>query len=406
MLTWMLICSVNGMGRFALEEYQIVRQEIESSSVDSFADCIRALMDEDAPIRKEMGEAVFIKCPDAGKIFGALVKGIKDAGFVRDWSLSEEDASVSLEVLLNQEESIYGELASASKVPLAFKVDQKLVFTVTQESAWKTTATVEGLGVVTPMEGLEAYIAATNDARCTDAELTELKTTVASWDSKDTDAIKGEFKKTCVFREQKAAGAYLSTWYKKVKSTKSEEDRKVSRLFRKIYGDNFFYGPIQMAGEWPKIFYSVITSGPSTFKSFTFHDENSMSSDQKKEEKVGVMAVTEKTESWEGNSYRLNEKSPAIGTVGLVLAQKKLSMAEGMAKSGMAFAEMVSWGAGFDALLKRINFPHMANVGALMNMFSFCDEGQRTAPETSDPECSGKTIGRVAWGAKLSKRFL
>lgn len=405
MLTWMLICYVNGVGHFAQEEYQIVRQEIESSSVDSFVDCIRTLM-ENAASRKTMGEAVFGKCPDTGKIFGALVKGIKDAGFVRDWSLSKEDESVSLEVLLNQEGSIYGELASASKVPLAFKVDQKLVFTVTQVNEWKTIAAVEGLGVVTPAEGLEAYIAATNDARCTDAELTDLKTTVASWDSKDTSAIINEFKKTCVYREQQAAGAYLPTWYKKVKSNKADEDRKVSRLFRKIYGSSKFYLPIKAAGEWPKIFYSVITSGPSTFTSFTFHDEKYMSSDQKKKEKVGVMAVTEKTGFWEGNSYSLNEKSPAIGTVGLVLAKGQLSMAEGMAKSGMAFAEMVSWGAGFEALLKRIDFPHMANVGALMNMFSFCDEGQRAAPSTFDPSCSGDTIGRVSWGATLSNRFL
>ena len=48
-------------------------------------------------------------------------------------------------------------------------------------------------------------------------------------------------------------------------------------------------------------------------------------------------------------------------------------MAEKMARSGMAFAEMVSWGA-HETILKKIDFPHMADADALMNMFSpmFC----------------------------------
>lgn len=432
---WISVCSAYAVVHDANSEYLTVRQDVSdsgdiraapqysdlgelpfydqfkpSATIDSFVSCIHRLM-SDPRSRKETGEIGFVGCPDVGKIFGALVMGIKDAGFVDTWSCSvdKKDGTATLEVHLNVAEPIYGELASASKVPLSFKVDPRLVVKAATDAQheWKTNVDVSGLGVVTPEEGLETYAIATEGARCEEAEIQEAMEKVEQWRvTGDVGAIVKDFKKTCIYREQEAAGKYLSTYYKGLKKSKSDADRKVGRFFRKTYGEAKYYYPIKAAGEWPKIFYSVITAGPSDFTSFVFHDGNLMSKEEKRIEKVGVKAGSTRDASWCARSFDLCRKVDVIGTVGLVLAKSNLGMAEKMARSGMAFAEMVSWGA-HETILKKIDFPHMADADALMNMFSLCDDGpaSRNLPVTAEPSCTGSAIGRVSWAKAVSERF-
>merc|ERR1719454_82186 len=71
------------------------------------------------------------------------------------------------------------------------------------------------------------------------------------------------------------------------------------------------------------------------------------------------------------DEFSLGVKTELVGYKSLGDAQKTLPIAEKAARSGMAFAEMIVWGQ-FEELLNSVGFPHMGQIGPLMNMFSLC----------------------------------
>jgi hypothetical protein len=371
----------------------------------TFKECVTKVLE--APPRPQKAsedERLFAGCPDAGRVVGALVKGLKDASFLEEGHYFFDESGTVLKVSLYYPK-LYGEIASKSKVPVMWVLDQNLQFTMKQVSPTITTVDVVGMGLAPPRQGLELYeeamlYEAGNDHRCSAAEVEEIT-------AREQDPNRNLELHPCILKEIKAVEAFVPQHWDKVREEGIKG--KLDVIMGNTYGDWKVIRPaLKGAGEIGKVFYSLFTAMPSQFKTFTFSTEAP----------TGVKVTVDQPPEWEGNAkHQLRPKVDSVSPKSLADAVTKkipcfpnfwksctsISLAETFSRSGMAFAEMAAWGQFGDVLTREwTKDPHMAEVGALMNMFSFCAKGATpAAPATVDAACEGSsTVGRVSWAPK------
>merc|ERR1719195_1751442 len=133
-------------------------------------------------------------CPGCS-LFGSLIEGVNDAGFMSESSCTWNPDENTLQAKLDSDH-LYGEIASKSRVPAFWKLDKTLRFTFSKE-ADKTVVTSQGLGNVPSKQGLELYKAGLKEAKLNGKDCVD-------------DA-------ECIQKERKAMGNYLKSNWKKIK---------------------------------------------------------------------------------------------------------------------------------------------------------------------------------------------
>lgn len=300
-------------------------------------------------------------CPDCDLIFGSLIEGVMKAGFLKEssctWNQNTLQAKLDSDVL-------YGEIASASRVPVMWKLDQTLSFTFSKEGD-KTFVTSNGIGTQPPKQSMDLYKNAMKEASL-----------------KGTDCIDDD---SCIKAEIEAAGKYLKNSWKKIK----KDDRKIRKVLMTMYDATSIYLTVKAKGQWPTIMYSLATPVPLTLTNFTFEDGHVY---------AGSTPDTKNSLYKDYNELHLDSKSSKMGLKSLMDAKHTLSIAVQMAKSGMNFAMMMAYGRdeNYRSVLQKIDV-HGAQPKAIANMFSFC-EGSTPG---QDPKCKGSTPGRVAWSSQI-----
>lgn len=298
------------------------------------------------------------ECPDAGLLLGSLIGGVNEANFLESstWSSSEHVFEAVLTV-----DHLYGEIAASSRVPIMWKLDKHLKFAFTKEGG-KVTVTNDGLGTQPPTQGLDFYEAAMKKAGLDGADCVE-----------DMD---------CIQAEMDAAGKYLNDEWKKVIK---KDKRKITRVLKTSYDSTMIYYAVNAKGEWPKIFYSMISPRPARFTQFVFEGGECYAVT---EADMGSPLISKY------EKYHLSKKSSAMGIKSLRDAASTIGMATKFARSGMNFAKMVAYGQGetYRQTMRDIGVS-AGDPAAIANLFSYCKGSQ---PGT-DPKCKDKKPGRLSW---------
>lgn len=376
--------------------------ENTSNPKAQFAECVTKILA--AGPRSTLNEKeIFKGCSDAGMLIGGLVKGVQDAGYMENFNF-DENGKLTVDLTSDQ---LFGELATTSKVPVMWNLAKQTTFEIEEGSTDKQTVlSMEGVAIMPPAQGLAVYkTAVPEEMRCSDADMEQIRESIAAGTNVKTVH-------PCLLREMKAAGDSLSAYYKgSVKETDPSGWKKIDWILKATYGNPKMAMPpasLFLAKEWPKIFYSLLLATPSKITKLTFNTEIPK----------GVMATTEQNYEWAGEQmHGMVTKSSAMAVKSIADALKinipfvggGIDFAEGAARSGMAFAEMLAWGehtAGLEAIWKKK--PHMGSADALTNMFSWCEKGATPFAErtnTDDPKCMGKDIGRVSWAPLPSARM-
>lgn len=337
----------------------------------------------------------FKAVPEVGKLLGNLIDGIQQAGLLDLAAASydtpePEPSNPTLTLKTSTGEAIFGEIASKSRVPVAWKVQPTLTFQIQRspDAGGETRVAVTGLGTHPSKQGLALYEAAMQAAN------PKIDPAVC----KGTDMA-------CIQEEMKAAGAYLlkttggwaSKKYPNYDAIK-DADGKVGKVLKTAFGNTKIYFAVQAKGEWPKIFYSMITAAPLQITSFVFTGG-----------KVYAESEPDPDADAKYTDYHLVAKSNMMGKKSMKDAKTTMALAEGFAKSGMAFAKMLAFGKGeIRSEMEGIGLT-AAKPDALGNLFALCEKNLNSGTEgdgsTQDPQCTGKDVGRVWWGTSTGVAF-
>lgn len=304
-------------------------------------------------------------CQECSTMLGRLLQGIDDAGYLR--SATWENNVLTAKLTSDSGNAIFGQIASRSRVPLMWKVDKRLTFTIANTAA-KTSVSVEGLSLWGSAQAFSVYQGALKNANLDGSTCVG---SLADW--------------TCIQKEIEAAGKYLDhKWWEKIEN----DSRKVTIVMKTMYGGAPYWA-LKAANKWPTVFYSIITTTPRRITSFEFEDGM-----------VSAVGEPDETHPAFADYQRLNlfEKSSIMGAKSLLDCPKNLfEMAISKAQSGMNLAMMLSSGNRMTRgpMMERgIEPGHPTKIG---NLMAWCKD----SPPGSDPQCSGSTPGRVAWGPGL-----
>jgi hypothetical protein len=295
-------------------------------------------------------------------MLGRLLQGIKDAGYLKSSAWLDNTLVIEL-----TSDTIYGQIASRSRVPCMWKVDKNLRFTISRVDR-KTLVSVEGLSLWGAAQALKAYQEA--------LEVVGLDGSTCVGSLEDW---------TCIQKEIAAAGGYLDIdWELSIK----RDNRKVTKVMKTMYGGAPYWA-LKAANKWPTVFYSVVTATPKRITGFEF--ENGM---------VSAIAAPDTAHPDFDSYQRLNlfEKSTIMGAKSLLDCPKSLfDMAVSKAQSGMNLAMMLSSGNPMTHGPMTKMGIHAGDPAKIGNLMAWC-AGSRPG---SDPQCQGSTPGRVAWGPEV-----
>lgn len=337
------------------------------------------------PNDSETGQAAldaFKEIPEVGALLGPLLEGIQQAGLLNleSASFNKKPSKAVLTVRTTSEDPIIGEIASKSRVPVAWKVQETLTFDIDQSVGSDIVVQVSGLGTQPSAQGLALYETAMKEANIDPK----------ACDGTDMECIKAEMNAAGKFLLNKDWGRFVN--YNRIK----EAPGKLSKVLVTTFGKNAIYMAINVKGEWPKIFYSMITATPLKITSFTFQSGT-------------VYANSELDPSGDArySEYHLLEKSSMMGEKSMKDAKATMQVAEKFARSGMAFAKMLAFGKESSREeMHNIGLTRAAEPSALQNLFSLCELNPgKGEGATEDPQCSGKQKGRVWWGSIPGESF-
>lgn len=300
-------------------------------------------------------------------MLGPFLQGIQKAGFLKSASWQNQ----TLKVKLNSD-TLYGEIATRSRVPLMWKVDKGLNFRVSKTDE-KTVVDVEGLSIWSSAQALSIYQQALNAANL---EGSSCHGSLQNW--------------TCIKTEIEAAGKYLDIdWAKRM----TKDNRKVTNVLNFMMSSAQQNWALKVSNKWPTVFYSIITTVPRKIVSFEFQNG-----------KVSAVAALDETHPASADYERLHlfEKAEIMGARSLLDTPKMLfNMAVSQATSGMNLAMMLSSGNPMTRGSMKKKGIEAGDPHKIGNLMGWC---KGSAPG-SDPKCQGGTPGRVAWGPNLPENM-
>jgi len=304
-------------------------------------------------------------CKECGDLFGSLIAGVNEAGLLEytHW----EDNVLTADM---KNDDVYGEIASSSRVPVAWKLSQQVKF---------------NFGLI---EGFPYRVETTGVSTVPSAQALHLYKEAMAYGNLDPAACVDDIE--CIKLEMDACWAHMEANWKSNLKIKSAAG-KISKILGNSYDSFKIYSAIKLSGEWPKTYYALITAAPLLIDSFT------LSKTPNGEVRVEASSSPDMTSLHSAEIQKLNlvAKSVLMGKKSLYDARNTMAIAERAARSGINFAKMLSYG---NPEVK----PEMIRGGitaadpdAIKNLFSRCVKSKGAMPV--DPPCKGSTPGRVAW---------
>jgi len=320
-----------------------------------------------------------------GMLIGNIFEGLLTRDLVKDIAWNGKTLTVHLTVA-----RAYGQIATRSKVPVAWVVDEEFVGEVVPGEG-QTTLKMTGLHTEVSKQGIETY------EKVMQAQIVD-----TSWRkpveyngpvpmiqrAADYEAICGTPSTDCdeyLEYERKAASLWLQfnskAWIK-------DSDKKISKIVATA-----IKSPLINWDNWGSILFSMVTSAGKNIDELIFED------------KVGVIATAS---LWKGSQsydavikYSLLSKAQTIGGKALTNCPSMLAgTVAKRAKSGWGFGMLFAHGD--DAVKQQVkNYPK-AEPDKLVDLFSLCEKGAVDA----DPECSSGDPGRIHWTEALPEDFL
>jgi len=301
-------------------------------------------------------------CPDANLILGSLLKGIQDAGMLKKGSWKQEGNILEAWLV---SDPLYGETASASRLPMMWKLDGHLKFTFTVNSN-KCVVATEGMRISSSAQSMELYKAAMK--------------------AKGIDGSTCDGEAKCLQEEVDAAGVYLKKNWKKMKKSMG----KITEILKTSYDKTVIYLALKAAGEWPGFFYAMICGGPGIITSIVFED-GKVYADSGPDVDSPIYP--------EAAKYHFYEKAELQMMKSLLTSKSTLATAEKAARSGINFAKFVGYVKTSTEEREKMGDVIKADPAAIANLFTFC----KGSTPGKDPACKGKTPGRVAWSSEIPK---
>uniref|UniRef100_A0A0G4GDD2 Uncharacterized protein n=1 Tax=Chromera velia CCMP2878 TaxID=1169474 RepID=A0A0G4GDD2_9ALVE len=293
-------------------------------------------------------------------LIGTLVEGLGEAGFVQSSKFDDESSTLSVTL----KSTAYGEIASPSKIPIAWRVENPLTFSLRKSAETEVTIDIEGLNMHPAAQSWDLYTKymGSNPRRCI-----------------------GDMS-PCLAAEEKLAGDY----YKKNKDDLLKGDGKISKILKGMDDLNWFVRKA-INSHVPSIFYSLTTLTPRKLTKLRI--------DTKTHTVAGTAEPDESHANFgPASAAGLFEKTRELGKERLVSQSSTLAVAEKAAASGINFAKMLCHGESDMLPMLYKTGISAGKVDKIAKLFAYCPVD--LPPGDTDPaSCKGDS-GRIFWAAK------
>jgi hypothetical protein len=325
------------------------------------------------------------------------VLGLEQAGKLAGDKAWNPDTN-TLTVPVQTSSHLYGEVASGSRMPIYWSVESELTLQIGSVTA-VDKETRERVCCDELNEAASAKLAEDG------VEITEVEVRVTGLHTEPSAQALGWYEaiietlgaEVSIDAEMAEGYKFLQSNYKKGKNLK-QQDGKISEILHTCYGSNggltakakagAIYAAINSKGEWPMVFYSLITAAPNTIDKFVFYY------DAKGNERVKAEVSPYTREGYIDPRYKewgMAEKATTMGAQSLTSKTDfELNFARGKAPSGMNFAQMMARGNSRTGPILVKNGIEAGEPKELLKLFSHCTE-------QSISKCTGSAGGRVKW---------
>lgn len=362
----------------------------------------------------QMSAALQAKCPECGTMLFNLFSGISQAGFMKDseWDLSSNTLTVNL-----NKEKVYGEVPSASKVPVLFELDETVEVSFDFSNPSRIVAGMNGMHTKGPKQGMDLYKKFTaehcsNCGQACDAPDFDFIGDAGEWRSWGfANKEKVQRALGCIQDETKAADTYIREWAK----TAKESEGKISAVFLPTFGLLQKAAAIGQA-NLGEIVYAMATITSLNVNQFVFEDLTPPGKGKPQWKVYATTTLHEDEFKQYNEENHIRNKALRLGVVSLLRdGESAVKTATKIAKSGLNFAMLMAFG---DDLIR----PELSKLGftaadpvAMARLFAACCEvnGSPTAcnpakgsfPAKHDPKCE-KELGRMAWSDEPGHLFV
>lgn len=298
---------------------------------------------------------------DAKLILGtSLLGGVRDASLM-DSSVWDEDSLTLTVELKTETEKLFGEVATASKMPVFWSLDKHLEFQFVQNDD-EVTVGIKGVHTEPSKQGLELYEALMEES---------------GLDPEGDSALDMRIEASLKYLTKPKSR--MSMTY--VNFEKFNVNGKIRMILGSTFGKMVMRNAVAKTKGWGSVFLSMCAVPPITMTSMVFTNGKVYSQAE---------AYTDKDVDIRYTKYGFKAMSDLL-TATQILGAGVLE--ESAARSAINFAKMV--GYGIEETREQMDSKGITagDPKAIANLMSWC----ATSEPRQDPTCKDKEPGRVSW---------